>query len=364
MHVKYSLEAPHRRAVLSLLAALLLTVTACAPRTTAPAVAAGAVDGTGYRFLRWREGLAIMIWYDFRGGSGSSSISSGGGLGAPPAYTIHGYAESEDGERFEWEVETTDGQTARFRLAGEPHDLSDGTLFIVRMGHGRADVTQLERDLSDVDPNHASIVAFARDDPDLTPLIGEGPSPSGESPPSTPAPSTPGPVSPAPTPLPDASTYRSEEHGFALRYPSEVEPGLACPTEAIIDEPLVIFRLMAAEYYSETNLLDACVTIRVDESAAARETCLRARDDHEDLLGEEEIDGIHFAMLDRGGVATGHIYDVTSYRTVHADACYEITLLIHTANIGVYEPGTVAEFDEETVKSKLSTVLNTFRFLP
>jgi hypothetical protein len=175
---------------------------ACAPRITAPAaeVAAGAVEGTGYRFLHWKEGLAILIWYDFRGDSGSSSASSGGGLGAPSTYAIHGYAESEDGDRFEWEVEMSDGKTARFRLDGESYDLSRGTLFIVSMEHGRADVTQLGRDLSDVEPNHASIVAFARDDADLAPLVGAAP---------------PTPESPVPTPLPDASTYRS-----GVRFPA------------------------------------------------------------------------------------------------------------------------------------------------
>jgi hypothetical protein len=358
MHVKRPFQATHWRGTLILLAAFLLTATACAPRTTTPtpAVAAGAVDGTGYRFLRWNEGLAIMIWYDFRGESGSSSTSSGGGLGAPPTYTVHGYAESEEGERFQWEVETTDGRTARLRLDGEPYDLSGGTLFVVKMEDGRADVTQLDRDLSVVESNHVSIVAFARDDPDLAPLIGDELSPSGESPPPTPG-------SPVMTPLPDASTYRNEEHGFALRYPPDVEPGLTCPTEAIIDEPLVTFRLTATEYYSGTNLLDACATIRVDRSEEARESCTRPRDDHEDLVGQEEINRIPFTIFSVGGVATGHIYDVTSYCTVHADTCYEITLFVHYANIGVYEPGTVAEFGEETVKSKLAAVLHTFHFL-
>ena len=363
MHLEYPVGAPHWRGAFTLLAAFLLTITACAPRTTAPApdVAAGAVDGTGYRFLRWKQGLAILIWYDFRGDSASSSTSSGGGLGARPTYTVEGHAKSADGRRLEWRVETTDGRTASFRLNGEPYEVSRGTLFIVRMEDGDADVTRLERDLSRVEPNHASIVAFARGDPDLAPLVGQAPSPAGESPSPTPS-SIPAPESPAPTP--DANTYRGEEGGFALRYPPEVESGLPCPIEAIVDEPLVTFRLTGTEYYSGTNLLDACVAIRVDDNQAARETCLRARDDHEDFLGEEQINGIPFAKIGRSGVAAGHIYDVTSYRTVHADACHEITLLIHTANIGVYEPGTVAEFDEKTVKSKLSTILHTFRFLP
>lgn len=86
-----------------------------------------------------------------------------------------------------------------------------------------------------------------------------------------------------------ADTYRGEEHGFAVRYPPDVEPGLTCPTEAIIDEPLVTFRLTGTRHYSGTNLLDACAAIHVDDSPAARETCLDVRDDHEDLLDEEEI---------------------------------------------------------------------------
>ena len=169
----------------ALLLSACVVAAACAPRITAPAadVAAGAVEGTGYRFLRWKGGLAIMIWYDFWGDSGSSSTSSGGGLAAPSTYTIHGYAESEDGQRFEWEVETRDGETARFRLDGESYDLSQGTLLIVGMEHGRAAVAQLERDLSGVEPDHASIVAFARGDADLAPFVGPAPSPAGESPP-------------------------------------------------------------------------------------------------------------------------------------------------------------------------------------
>lgn len=342
-------------ATLVLLAALLLTVVACAPRTAAPGAdaAAGAVDGTGYRFMRWQEGLAIMIWYDFRGDSGSSSTSSGGGLSGPPTYTIHGYAESEDGERFEWEVETTDGKTARFRLDGKPYDLSRGTLFLVRIEDGRADVTRLERDLSGVEPNHASIAAFARGDPDLAPFIGERPAAS-------PPTSTP----PTPTPAPGETTYRDDVHGFAVRHPADVVPGMTCPTEAIIDEPLVTFRLTGTQYYSGTNLLDACVTIRVDDSEAARETCTRPRDDHEAFIGEEEINGIPFTRFSLGGVATGHVYDVTSYRTLHGDDCYEITLFVHYANVGVYEPGAVDEFDEEAVKSRLTAVLHTFHLLP
>jgi len=130
---------------------VIASVAACAPRLTAPAadVAAGAVGGTGYRFLRWKQGLAVMIWYDFRGDSGSSSTSSGGGLGAPSTYTIHGYAESEDGDRFEWEAETSDGET--FLIKGDT---------VLRLGTaaGGRGVTSLK--LSDLDWDGTAEVLF------------------------------------------------------------------------------------------------------------------------------------------------------------------------------------------------------------
>lgn len=344
--------------VVAVLATLLAAGTAgCVPRSTPPAadVVAGVVDDVGYEFMRWEEGLAIMIWHDAPARSGSSSTSGGGPLTDDTTYRIEGYAESRDGHRFEWQVETDDGRTALFSLDDVRYDLSDGTVFIVRTSEGANDITQLDGDLSRVEPDHASCVAFARNDPDLARFLESAPEPPAASP-------TPSAASPPPTESP--VTYRNEDYGFEIRLPEDVVPGMTCPTQGVIDDPLVTFRLTGTRYYSGTNLLDACVTIGVDRVEGAWATCVCPRDEHEDCLGQEEISGIPFVKVARGGVATGHIYDVTTYRTPNAEACYEVTLFLHYANMGVYEPGMVSEFDEETLRSQLTGMVQSFRFLP
>jgi hypothetical protein len=185
----------------ALLATLFVAiVSGCAPKATPPGadVAAGVVgQQVGFEFMRWEEGLAIMIWHDFLGNSGTSSTSESSGFTTDPIHKLQGYAESWDGHRFDWEVQTNDGRTAQFWLDGTPYDLSDGRLFIVTMKNGGADVTQLDRDLSRVQPNHSSCEAFARSDPDLARFIGDMPT-------STPT-STSTPM-PSPTPLPSTAT--------------------------------------------------------------------------------------------------------------------------------------------------------------
>jgi hypothetical protein len=260
------------------------SLTACAPRLTAPApdVAAGAVDGTGYRFLRWKEGLAIIIWYDFRGDSGSSSTSSGGDLGSPSTYTIHGYAESEDGDRFEWEVETSDGKSARFRIDGRPYDLSQGTLFIVSTADGLADVTQLERGLSGVEPNHTSVAAFARGNAELAPLVGAAPPSSGESPLPTPVQIPSNPVT-VETTSPSASSdgYTLEEaEGMIREHLWNQRPFFSRDLHIPIQElpvpeirehlPVQIFRVTDGLFARETFLIEGDTVVRLGSAEGGR----------------------------------------------------------------------------------------------
>jgi hypothetical protein len=200
----------------ALLATLFVAiVSACAPRATPPGadVAAGVVGQAGYEFLHWEEGPAIMIWHDFLGHSGSCSTSGSPGFTVDPIHKLQGYAESWDGHRFDWEVETNDGKTAQFWLDGTPYDLSNGTLFIVTMKNEGADVTQLDRDLSRIEPNHTSCVAFAQSDPDLARFVGDVPTTPVTSPTSAPEPTPPSTATPTPlpptatvTPLPPAPT--------------------------------------------------------------------------------------------------------------------------------------------------------------
>jgi hypothetical protein len=170
-----------------------------------------------FEYLHWDEGLAIMIWHDVLGDSASHATSNSA------VYTLDGYAESPDGERFEWHVQTDAVQTAEFRLAGRTYDLADGRLFVVTMENGTASVTQLQRDLSGVQPNASSCIAFAKDDSLLAEFLrahNEVPLPA-----ATPSSET--------LPPPDAwATYTNSAHRFALRHPPEWEAPPANSGEA------------------------------------------------------------------------------------------------------------------------------------
>jgi hypothetical protein len=153
---------------------LLTLVSGCIPTSPPPIpeVASGAYkEKAGFEYLFWDEGLEIMVWHDYLGPAGSASQAESTPFRMDPLYTLKGYAQSLEGDRFDWEMQTGDGRTGQFWIDGRPYDLDEGVLFIVRRSNGAAEVTQLVRDLSGVQPYAESCVSFARGDPDLARFI-------------------------------------------------------------------------------------------------------------------------------------------------------------------------------------------------
>jgi hypothetical protein len=172
MQARNDLVKRELKGMFVLLIALLVAFSGCTPEHTPPGadVDLGTFEKTSYTFLRWKEGLAIMIWHDFvldsAGSHGPSSTTD-------PVYRAEGYAESKDGHRLDWKAHTTDGKTAQFWIDDVPYDLTDGTLFIVTIANGKPEIAQLQRDLSDVQPGRESCLAFARGDPDLAGFVSD-----------------------------------------------------------------------------------------------------------------------------------------------------------------------------------------------
>jgi hypothetical protein len=154
-------------ALVFLAIALLLPASGCY-RTTPPGpdTAYGQFEGAGYLFYRWAQGLRIMIWHD-----ATNAASSGSGSTSDPAYRVEGRALYEDGSELNWTIETRDGQSAQFTLNGAGYDLSTGTLFLVKTSGGSTQVEQMRRDLSGVQLERESILAFAQGDPDIARFI-------------------------------------------------------------------------------------------------------------------------------------------------------------------------------------------------
>jgi hypothetical protein len=127
------------------------------------------IGDSSYTFLHWKEGLRVMMWFDLADEvQGEASGSTG-----DPVHKVEGYASASDGRRVDWRLETADGQTATFSIDGEPYDLSQGPLFLVRTKGGDVRVEQLERDLTALRPTNESCEAFAKVDPDVTRFVYE-----------------------------------------------------------------------------------------------------------------------------------------------------------------------------------------------
>jgi hypothetical protein len=189
-----------RVAHLALLVVLVTTgMAACGSSSAPPGAnkALGSVAQGGYLFLRWQEGLEVMIWHDLSGEGTAASA----GFATGRLYSERGAARSADGRSLAWEVQTRDGTMGEVHIGGGRYDLAAGTLFIVTTQDGPMAVRQLHRDLSAVPLDHDGILAFARNDPDLAAFLDEIP-------PATPPTATPTATLTA-TPTPAATSARS-----------------------------------------------------------------------------------------------------------------------------------------------------------
>ncbi|MCA9969273.1 MAG: hypothetical protein KC425_03610 [Anaerolineales bacterium] len=147
----------------------LALLTGCLTRTTAPGadMAYGQVGAASYTYLRWPEGLRILVWHD----PAEAATCGGSGSTQEPDYRILCDVQLANGRSLVYAVETRVGVNAQFELNGTPYDLADGNVLIVSSSGSSASVTQLQRDLANLSVAYDDIAAFAAADPDLAPLV-------------------------------------------------------------------------------------------------------------------------------------------------------------------------------------------------
>jgi hypothetical protein len=78
----------------------------------------------------------------------------------------------------------------------------------------------------------------------------------------------------------------------------------------------------------------------------------------------ETVNGINFDKAEFNGAAAGNFYETRLYRVFHSGICFEISLTLHTSNIGNFPNGAVVEVNKNTAWGKLMQVFNTFKFTP
>ena len=74
--------------------------------------------------------------------------SGGSGSTDNPVRTQRGSAGDVDAGGYQWQIQTTDGNSANCRINGKDYDLSKGSLFVINAKREQVEVNQFKQDLS------------------------------------------------------------------------------------------------------------------------------------------------------------------------------------------------------------------------
>lgn len=157
-------------------------------------------------------------------------------------------------------------------------------------------------------------------------------------------------------------TYRNEEYGFEFKYPSQF--AVTSPQSKRFSTGLVFLKYLGKE---GTNG-KATVYISAETDPLKINSCLISEGGSGKSAGPVVLtqttstsSGIWYLdqSLDYG---MSQKYDIKNFITIHNGKCLEFSRLIHTSNLGVYDPGTVMEFDATEINSLFPQIFSTFKF--
>jgi|GEM_PF-1292404 len=134
--------------------------------STTEASLLGQWQGAGYTFLRVREGPSLMFWYEDPATARCQTQTT------PEDQLTQATcsAETAAGQRIEWGVTAAGTREAEVTISGQSYHLDQGRLFLITTRDGAISVLQLDRDLAAVEPEEASIIAFAESVPEILQL--------------------------------------------------------------------------------------------------------------------------------------------------------------------------------------------------
>lgn len=155
-----------------LCAILLILISAgCSPSPSstppAPDMVGGVYEHAAYEYFHWQEGLNVMIWYD----AAQSSTCDSSGPTNENTHVVQCQVNFETNQSFDWQIETSDGLTAKFVLNKNQFDLSKGNVFVVSTAQNPIEIRQFQRNLAGVKPESGSITEFGLNDPDIAEFI-------------------------------------------------------------------------------------------------------------------------------------------------------------------------------------------------
>jgi hypothetical protein len=138
-----------------------------APPLTLTGGGSTSVGPTSVDYKRSTKGLALVIWWDSGGPSESGSESG------PFGSNAWGSFSPAKGKKITWEWKGAREKGGDFKINGKPYDLGKGTLLLVSTKGGEVRVTQLDVDVSKVEPNEKGFQGLAKKHPKIAEFIRE-----------------------------------------------------------------------------------------------------------------------------------------------------------------------------------------------
>jgi hypothetical protein len=157
--------------------------------------------------------------------------------------------------------------------------------------------------------------------------------------------------------------YEDQRFGFSLYRPeSSTLATQGFEGYLPLTQTPVVAIALPKDLFEGTNLFEAGVYIGANSSPSMASTWdLPSADFGEVAAGAKEVNGISFAVFTSTDAAAGNIYEETVCRTLRDGVCFEIVELLHSGNIGNFNPDIV-EFDRARFQGYLDAILGTFTF--
>lgn len=153
--------------------------------------------------------------------------------------------------------------------------------------------------------------------------------------------------------------YESEEYGFVINLPKDFVVikdynNFLSPDKVFPGVKFVI----PEELYKGTNL-SSDSHIAVERTRLSPDLCGAGHFfTSSESTGFEDINGRKFTKAISLGAGVGNRYDETVYATPVGEYCYAIRYFIHYSVIENYSPGTVKEFDINSLRSIFDSIRN------
>jgi hypothetical protein len=156
--------------------------------------------------------------------------------------------------------------------------------------------------------------------------------------------------------------YVSKDGKASFTYTDEFAPVLFPELFITKSTPELALQLIDTKMFDHTNLSEAYFLFDATNDPNIVASCTEplSASGPENVNGEANVNGITFTRSEGSGVGAGNIYEQTYYRTAYQGSCYEVTLFVHSTNIGNYSSDSgVKEFDRAALNQKFEGILST-----